>query len=96
MLAVMRRREQLLARSSSQREELARLGARWEAPLELADRGLAVVRYLRARPLLVAGAASLLVWRRRGLMGLVRTGWRVWKGYRFLSALSARLSSRQS
>ncbi|MDE2117303.1 MAG: YqjK-like family protein [Betaproteobacteria bacterium] len=93
MLEVMQRRGELLARIASQREQVAEIGARWQAPLALADQGLAAIRYLRSNPVLVAGVAALLVIRRRGVVGLVRGGWRVWKGYRSLTAFSAKLSS---
>lgn len=94
MLAVMQRRGELLAKIAAQRGQVAQIGARWQAPLALADQGLAVVRFLRSHPALVAGVVALFVIRRRGVVGLVKGGWRVWKGYRFLTALSERLSSR--
>lgn len=94
MALVMQRRGELLARISVQREQVAMLGARWQAPLALADQGLAVVRYLRARPVLVAGVVALLIIRRRGLVGLARSGWMAWKGYRYFTALSAKLSAK--
>lgn len=94
MPAIMQRRGELLARIAAQREQVAEAGARWRAPLALADQGLAVARFLRARPVLVATLAALLVIRRRGVMGLIGGGWKVWKGYRYLAAFSAKLSSR--
>lgn len=94
MLEVMLRRGELLARIASQREQVAEIGARWQAPLALADQGLAAMRYLRSNPVLVAGVAALFVIRRRGVVGLVRGVWRVWKGYLYLTALSAKLPSR--
>ncbi|MFZ2525176.1 MAG: YqjK-like family protein [Candidatus Ferrigenium altingense] len=94
MLAVMQRRGELLAKIAAQRGQVAQIGARWQAPLALADQGLAVVRFLRSHPALVAGVVALFVIRRRGVVGLVKSGWRVWKGYRFLTALSERLSPR--
>lgn len=94
MLAVMQRRGELLAKIAAQRGQAAQIGARWQAPLALADQGLAVVRFLRSHPALVAGVVALFVIRRHGVVGLVKGGWRVWKGYRFLTALSERLSSR--
>lgn len=94
MLEVMQRRGELLARISSQREQLSEIGTRWERPLALADRGLAVVRFLRSRPVPVAGVAALFIIRRRGVMGLARSGLLMWKGYRYFAALSAKLSSR--
>lgn len=94
MLEVMQKRGELLARIALQRERVAEMGTRWKAPLALADQGLAAMRFLRSNPVLVAGVAALIVIRRRGVVGLVRGVWRMWKGYRYLNAFSARLSSR--
>ena len=94
MLEVMQRRVDLLARIASQREQAAQIGARWEAPLAFADKCLGAVRFLRARPVLVAGVAALFVVRRRGLMGLARSGLLAWRGYRYFTAFSGKLSSR--
>ena len=94
MLEVRQRRAELLAIISSQREQLAEIGTHWQAPLALADQGLAVVRFLRCRPVLVAGVAALFIIRRRGLIGLSRGGWLMWKGYRYFAARSAKLSSK--
>jgi len=94
MLEVRKRRGELLARIAAQRTEVAELGARWQVPLALADQGLAAVRYLRSNPFLFAGLAALLVIRRRGVVGLAKGAWRVWKGYRFIAAFSAKLTSR--
>lgn len=94
MLEVMQRRGELLARIASQREQAAQIGARWETPLAFADKCLAAVRFLRSRPALVAGVVALFVVRRHGLIGLARGGWRVWQGYRYFVAFSAKLSSR--
>jgi len=91
MLVVMQRRGELLAQIASQREQVAQTRARCQAPLAVADQGLAVLRFMRSRPLLVAGVAALLVWRRRGALGAARMGWRAWKGYRYLTGLAAKL-----
>lgn len=94
MIEVMQRRGELLSRIAAQREQAAALGARWQAPLAVADQGLAVLRFLRSNPVLVAGVAALVVIRRRGVTGLVRVVWRAWKGYRYFTRLSKYLSSR--
>ena len=94
MLAVMQRRGELLAKIAAQREQMAEAGAHWQVPLALADQGLAVVRFLRSHPVLAGGVAALFVIRRRGMVGLLKGAWRLWKGYRFLSALSEKLSAR--
>lgn len=94
MLEVMKRRGELLARIAEQREQLAEIGTRWQVPLALADQGLAAVCFMRSNPVLVAGVAALLVIRRRGVVGLVKGVWRVWKGYRAIAAFSAKFASR--
>lgn len=91
MLAMTQRRGELLAKIAAQREQVAQVGARWRTPLAVADQGLAVLRFMRSRPLLVAGVVALLVWRRRGMVGVAKLGWRAWKGYRYLTGLAAKL-----
>lgn len=93
MLALKQRRSELLANIAEQREQVAEIGTCLRSPLALADQGLVVVRFLRSRPVLVAGVAALFVIRRRGMASLVKGAWRVWKGYRQLSAFSEKLSS---
>ena len=94
MLDVKQRRSELLAKIASQREQVAQIGTRWQAPLALADQGLAIVRFLRSKPVLVAGVVALFIIRRRGLVGLARSGLLVWKGYRYFATFSAKLSPR--
>lgn len=94
MLEVMQRRGELLARIAAQREQVAEIGTRWQTPLALVDQGFAAMRFLRSHPVLVAGVAALFVIRRRGMVGLVRGAWRMWKGYLYLTAISAKLASR--
>jgi len=59
--ALRARRELLLARSAVERDALALLVQRWRAPLELADRGVRVVRYAREHPGALLAAAAVLV-----------------------------------
>jgi hypothetical protein len=82
LLGLTQRRGELLARIAVQREEMAEIEAEWNAPLALADQGVAAVRFLRHHPLLVAGAMALFVIRRHSVAGLMWGVWRVWKGYR--------------
>lgn len=91
MHKVMQRRGELLAKISTQREQLANVGARWQIPFALADQGLAAARFLRSRPVLVMGVVALFVLRRHGVATLIKGGWRVWKAYRYLAALSEKL-----
>jgi len=92
---VMRYRSELLTRIAAQREQMTEIGSEWQAPLALAERGVAAVTFLRRRhPLLVAGMVALFVMRRRGVTGLVAGVWGIWKGYRSLASLSARLLAK--
>lgn len=90
--AVIQRRGELLAKITAQRGQLQEIGTRWQGPLALADQGLTVARFLRSHPVLVAGVIAIFVIRRRGVSGLIRGGWRMWKGYRYFTALSNKLS----
>jgi hypothetical protein len=94
MFALMQRRNELLARIAVQRDQAAEIGSQLKTPLAFADKGLAVARFLRSKPVLVAGMVALFVIRRRGVIGLVQGAWRLWKNYRQLAAFSAKLSPR--
>jgi hypothetical protein len=76
------RRGELLVRIAVQREQLTEIKTAWNAPLALADQGLAAVRFLRRHPLLVAGTMAFFVIRRHSMAGLMWGAWRVWKDYR--------------
>lgn len=88
------RRGELLARIASQRGQIAEAGAEWDAPLALADRGIAGVRYLRRHPLLVVGAMAFVLVRRSSAAGLMWGAWRLWKGYRYFSSMPEKMPPR--
>ncbi len=87
MLELRQRRGELLARIEAQRGQLAEIVSRWERPLALADQGVSAVRFLRGHPLLVGGAVALVVLRRRGVAGLLKRAWQMWKSYRYFAGL---------
>lgn len=91
MHELMLRRGELLARIETQRVQVAEFGTRLEKPFALADQGLAALRFLQGHPLLTGGAVALMVLRRRGVTGLVRQSWLLWKGYRYFVAARQRL-----
>lgn len=87
MLEIRQRRDELLARIEAQRGQLAEITSSLAGPLALADRGVSILRFLRSQPLLVAGAVALAVWRRQGVVGLLRRASLVWTGYRYFANL---------
>lgn len=94
MLELMERREKILERISLQRGQLAQIGSEMRGHLWLADKGMAIARFLRFHPLLVAGMAALFLVRRRTVADIVWVGWLVWKVIRDLTSISAKLISR--
>jgi hypothetical protein len=84
IFGLMQRRGELLTKIATQRDQLSEMGTQLRTPLALADLGVAALHYFRRHPLLTAGAAAFFVIRRRGVAGLVRGGWRLWKGYRYI------------
>jgi hypothetical protein len=86
-------RGKLLARIAAQREQMAEIGSHLQTPLAMADRGVAVARFLHSHPVLFAGVVAFIVIRRPSMAGLVWLGERAWKIYRdFTLLLAKRLS----
>ena len=85
LVAIVRRREHLIARCAAQRNAVAGVFRDLERPIAVADRALAVVRFFRAHPLLVLAAVAVVVGlRRRGVLPLAAralTAWRMWRGF---------------
>ncbi len=78
------RRERLLARAATQRDELELLLAPLGGPLALADRGVAVAQYVRAHPGAVAlAAAVVVVLSPKRAFRWARRAFGVWRGYRW-------------
>ena len=74
------RRQQLVALAAAQRTILANDMEPWRARLALADRGVAMVQYVRRHPALMVGAALLLaVLRPRRTGNWLQRGWWVWQ-----------------
>lgn len=78
--ALAARRSQLVTQAAAQRNELAQHMAPWRARLALADRGIAVLRYVRRHPALMVGAALLLAAVRPQRAGTwLKRGWAMWQ-----------------
>ena len=89
------RRAELLARAAVERERISVQLRTWEAPLALLDRGLAVVRSLRANPQwLIAGALVLAVLRPRRAFAWARNGLIAWRTWRWISSSLRSLAAR--
>jgi hypothetical protein len=70
----------LVAQAAAQRIALAQNMEPWRARLALADRGVAAVRYVRRHPVLLVGAALVLVaLRPRHAVKWLQRGWLLWQ-----------------
>ena len=84
---VLLRRGELLARIRQQRADMAALASHLERPLSLADHALSLWRRAAQHPYVIGGVAAFLLWRRRGFSGLLRSGFRLWRGLRLFTML---------
>jgi len=94
MLKLRQRRGELLMRISVQRDEMAEIGGRMKAPMALADQILAAARFLRSQPVLAFSLVAILAVKRRGVAGMLKVVWRLWRGYRYFTNLSVKYLSR--
>ncbi|MGO9446716.1 MAG: YqjK-like family protein [Thiobacillaceae bacterium] len=80
------RRNHLVAQAAEQRTALAQSLEPWQAPLALADQGIAALRYIRRHPALSTGAALVMVALRPKPTGKwLRRLWLAWQlGRKFL------------
>jgi hypothetical protein len=77
---VLRERQAILARVASQRAELGAVMANLERPAAYVDKGVAALRYMKERPLLVGVLfAVAFALRGRTLLGFAARGLGAWK-----------------
>ena len=85
---VRQRRSELLARITEQREQVAEISVRLQPPLAIADKGLAILRFMRSNLVLIAAVAALLTIRRRGVAGWGQALWSGWELYRLAKSFA--------
>lgn len=88
----MQRRQLLLAKIAGQREQMAVMATRWQPAFRVADLAWLAVNFARNHAVLVAGVAGLTVVRRRGVVGLLKGGWRVWKAWRYVNEFAKKIT----
>jgi hypothetical protein len=78
-----RRKERLIATAAAQRGGLAAAFRQLHGPRAAIDRAAGAARFLRSHPVLVAAiVAVLVVYRRRGVIGIASraiAAWRMWR-----------------
>jgi len=80
LIELAEQRAAVVARAEAQRVELSRTLASWRRPLAVVDKGWGVVRYLGNNPMLLGGAAALLIaLRPRSLVKWLPPGWLTWR-----------------
>jgi len=87
-------RGELRARIAEQREQMNQICMELRKPLSYADKGVDVVYFFRAHPLLIATIAAILMNRRRGAAALLRLVWWILKGFGYFNNKTSRLFSR--
>ena len=86
LVAIEAKRARLLERAAREREQFARSLRAWAQPLRFVDRCADALRYVAARPPLVAAAALLFtLLRPRRAFKWARRAWALWQGYRWLN-----------
>ena len=85
LAAVLARRARLLERAERERTDVLHALQTWEQPLAFVDRCVAGVRYVLARPPLLAGAAFVFaLLRPRRAFRWARRAFGLWQGYRWI------------
>jgi len=93
LIALAVRRERLQTRADQQRARVADSLEALAAPLDVVDRAIGGVRWLRGHPLVwVVGVAVIAALRPRGMLGLAQTGLRFWTAWRALRAPQTRVA----
>jgi glutathione S-transferase len=83
LIEIARRKERLIARCEAQRGAIAAAFHDLRHPISIVERALAVTRFLRAHPVVVAVVvAGLIVFRRRSVLGVLTRGIAVWRAWR--------------
>jgi hypothetical protein len=61
LLRLAQRRESLILESEKQRTQLTQAVDAWRGPLEMADKGLAVIDTIKKHPIWLAGGSAILL-----------------------------------
>ena len=86
LAAVLAKRARLLERAERERADVLQALQTWEQPLAFVDRCVAGVRFVLARPPLLAGTAFLFaLLRPRRAFKWARRAFGLWQGYRWVS-----------
>jgi hypothetical protein len=97
MQDIMQTRAQLLARIAAQREQLTSVSVRLRAPLAIVDQGLVAARYVRSHPLILVGAAAVVVVlaiRRSSVLSVANGALRLWNLYNSTRSAAAKVVTR--
>lgn len=86
LAGILAKRERLLERAARERADLAQTLQSWAQPLGFVDRCIEAVRFVIARPALVAGAAlALTILRPRSAFKWAQRAFGLWQSYRWLT-----------
>ena len=85
LIDVARRKERLISRAAQQRADIAVTCMKLRKPISIVDRGIEIIGYLKAHPLVLALAvAGVAAVGRRNLPRWIGRGFVVWRAWRAL------------
>ncbi|MDD3884801.1 MAG: YqjK family protein [Gallionella sp.] len=87
------RRGEILGRIRQQRVEVSELAGQLKPALNWADRGLSALDHVRQHPYVAGMVALLVLWRRRGLLGVLGSGFKMWRSWRMFALLRNKILS---
>ena len=91
LVAIDAKRARLIERAAREREDVAQTLQSLSQPLDFIDRCIGALRYLIARPPVIAGAMLVFaLLRPRRALKWAQRAWGVWQGYRWLTHKGAR------
>lgn len=91
-LEILQRRQILLAKIATQREQMKELAGQWNMPIRFFDQAGNILNFVRVHTVLLAGVAGIVLLRRSSLSGLVRGGWRMWRVWRNFNDIARKFS----
>lgn len=91
---ILQKRAAIISTIADQREQISQTSRRLDFPINLIDKGINAVKYIRSHPLIVVGFFAVLAIKRSGVINIASYAWRIWKFYRSAKTFSNKVIDR--